>query len=228
MALSSGIKSYVRFVLQEAQDDIYGEYLFGEERPDVFEKDTPEEHEIAHSFESAFEGSMLDVDREDILRLLALRASGKYNDVLDVPQKFSRVWRVVEIDSETNPQIALGTSTLNRPIAVSHKSFEMPMWNNYPVVSWTIGTKATKELILDEMSNKNTVVVFSCDLTTQRDKFILNPSKMTKISDNYSWQAEVWQVQPVKVDVWAACNKKWLYENPAKNAHELFTVVEKG
>lgn len=226
------LRQLIRETLQpEAEkDDIYGEYLFGEERPDVFEEDTPEENDLAVAFANFFDGDIDAVGSKDIRSLVDLRKSGKYNAVLDVPQKFSRAYRIVEVDSATYPDLKLGEEkSSKRSISVFDKVSPLSLWQGRAATSWTVDPKAVERFLFDPIyGKKDTILILICDLSSTRENFMMDPDKFLKINEDYSWQSEIWQINKTSIHSAIAVNKKWFYSsmgNPYKKAKTIVDML---
>lgn len=117
-------------------DGVYGKHLFGSWRDDVDEPDTPPESALAQRVVSTYEG-WADVTHTDINALLNLRNKGHYTDILAVPEKYKKAYRVIEISTERDPELA-GIPRLDEPVIIKpkliNKKINLKRWKDNPVV----------------------------------------------------------------------------------------------
>lgn len=209
------LKNYISEVLKEeaSADDVFGQYLFGDDRG-LPERDTELEMDMNDKFKSTFTGFMSDITKADVDLLVKLRDEGKYTDILQVPPYAKRAWRMIEVTmSKIPPALHPG---INKNTAIRSQVFSqaqlftgnvtMPL-HSYNVNSWTISPQALKQLANENLGEGDHIVLLSVDLSSQKNKFILNPGNMQQVNPEYFWQAEIWQVVPVVCDKWAIVRK---------------------
>lgn len=209
------LRHIIRSTLKEeaTEDDVYGKYLFGDERR-LPEPDTEEELELSDKFHSAFDGFMNDLTFADVKQLIKLRDEGKYTDILEVPSYAKRAWRVIEADlsqipANLHPGIDKNAAIKNRTFSEAQLftgNVTLPL-HRYYVNSWTINRQSMEQLAGEDLGTGNHRIIFSLDLPSQKDKFLLNPGNMQQVNPNYFWQAEIWQVAPVVCDKWSIVRK---------------------
>ena len=209
------LRQIIRSALKEeaTEEDVYGNYLFGDERG-LPETDNEAELNLSDRFHSAFDGFMKDVTPSDVANLLKLRDEGKYADVLEVPAYAKRAWRVIEVDLKKLPDFLLPNvpqdTSVRTQMFSGAKLFRgkvtLPL-HNYSINSWTITSQAMSQIALEDTDMGECLVILSCDLSFQKNKFILNPGNLQQLNPNYFWQAEIWQVAPVVCDRWAVVRK---------------------
>lgn len=196
------LRQLIRQIINEEAKHDYGSVLFGDERG-LDEPDTQSEKELSKKFSDYFSGETYAIRSNDVQRLKKLHDEGKYLDILQIPSYAKRAWRVIEVKHATkkyfdrlNPR----GNTFNDP-KLFEKQLNLPVWR-HAVNSWTISPNALRDLAVDILNEKSYEVIFSVDLTTQRDAFILNPTNLEKINPHYFWQAEIWQIKPIVCDKW--------------------------
>ena len=203
------MKQFIIEVLAEkaTKDDVFGEFLFGDERS-LGEPNTCGENTMAHRFDEFYGGDVESLTRADIAKLVSLRDDDKYIDVLSVPDYAHRAWRVIEVNENILRKLVgkleLKEGELLQPTLFTG-SFNMPIYKNRPTVSWTISSDAVPRLLTESLGY-DFVVLLSANLNTQRDSFLLNPQELTKLSREFFWQAEIWQAKTVTVDKIAVCS----------------------
>lgn len=200
------LKKYILEVLKEeaTAKDIYGAILFGDERG-LGEPNNTREEKLSDAFHDAFSGFMDSLTPANVQRLVKLRDEGKYLDVLQVPAYAKRAWRVIEVNP-TNKKFFGGMDP--REITdpqLFNQSLDMPLFH-YAVNSWTISPQSLRSLAREFVGAGAFQVILSLDLSSQRDAFILNPTNLQQVNQDYFWQAEIWQIAPVVCDKWVVTN----------------------
>ena len=205
------LKMYISEVIKEEAtvEDVYGQYLFGTDRG-LPEPDNEPEMDMNDKFRNVFDGFMSDMTKQDVDLLVKLRDEGKYADILQVPPYAKRAWRTIQVTmSKIPPALHPG---INKNTAIRTQMFKqaqvftgnvtMPL-HNYSVNSWTISHQALSRLAQEDIGEGDYIILLSVDLSSQKNKFILNPGNLQQVNFMYFWQAEIWQVAPVVCDKWA-------------------------
>lgn len=205
------LKKYISEVLKEeaTADDVFGQYLFGDDRG-LPERDNEPEMDMNDKFKGTFTGFMNDLEKSDVDLLVKLRDEGKYLDILQVPPYAKRAWRMIQVTmSKIPPALHPG---INKNTAIRTQMFKqaqvftgnvtMPV-HGYSVNSWTISPQALSQLAKEDLGGGDYTIILSVDLSSQKNKFILNPGNMQQINPEYFWQAEIWQIAPVVCDKWS-------------------------
>lgn len=221
------LKKYISEILKEeaTANDIFGQYLFGTDRG-LPEPDNEPEMDMNDKFKSTFTGFMSDMTKQDVDILVKLRDEGKYTDILQVPPYAKRAWRTIEVNmSKIPPALHPG---INKNTAIRTQVFSqaqvftgnvtMPL-HKYSVNSWTISHQALSQLTQEDLGEGDYIILLSADLSSQKNKFILNPGNMQQVNPEYFWQAEIWQVAPVVCD-------KWVIVRRDASAEEIDKAIE--
>lgn len=205
------LHKYISEVLKEeaTESDVFGMYLFGTDRG-LPEPDNEPEMDLNDKFNNTFTGFMDDLKKSDVDLLVKLRDEGKYTDILQVPPYAKRAWRVIEvkmsqIPASLHPGIDKNTAIRNQTFSQAQSftgNVTMPL-HNYYVNSWTISSQSLKQVAQEELGVGNYVIILSADLSSQKDKFLLNPGNMQDVNPKYFWQAEIWQIAPIVCDKWS-------------------------
>ena len=193
-------------------DKPYEDFLWGEKRGKG-EEDLDDEIDLYNDFYGVIHGAGMDeISKDTVDRLVRLRDAGTYTDVLEVPRKFSRALRVIEINADNPPSwVDPSLTGLKGVSKVLRGDIEMPMWRGHNVVSWTVDPMAAMHMLTEDILPRNQwVAVLSVDLNKHRADFIGNPAEMKHISLDYAWQAEVWQVRDTICDKIAIVDKSLL------------------
>lgn len=198
------LRHVIRQVLKEeaTANDIYGKVMFGKERG-LGEPNTSQEDAMADAFKDTFFSDMRSLRPIDIQNLVKLRDEGKYTDILQVPAYVKRAWRVIEINP-SNEKFFAGLDPYKDDFSkprLFEQNLSMPLFK-YAVNSWTISPQSLRELSKEVVGSGQFQVILSVDLSSQRDAFILNPGNLQPLSQEFFWQAEIWQVAPVVCDKW--------------------------
>jgi len=194
----------------EAVDGPYGEYLFGELRPDVSEPNTPEESALISALISHYQGSGDSFSKPALsgavaVTLRAAHQKGLYPEWLQVPSKYKYAYRLMdnissygmekllkgdEIGEETYPtaNVVENTGGTYRP----HKG---------KVTSWTVSKEAIRKMVQDwrfRVSREypdgdENIAIAVVDLGQVRDSFMLNPDRIAELglAGDFTYQSEV-------------------------------------
>jgi len=226
-AQTSTLRNFIKSALSEdlGQADVYGDYLFGEDRPDVFEKDTHSEKTLLKKFKESFRTNSFPLSQDDIDSLDMLRRSGKYNDMLDVPMRYKKAWRLIGINSKEHPELSLGAEETH--IASDNTSLTLPLTSFSGTVAWTVDPRAIERMITDfSWSGHDVLVIFSCDLSSQRNKFMLNPDKFDSINPEYAYQKEIWQIDDVVTSKITSARIRWMFFQGPKTPKRISKFVK--
>jgi hypothetical protein len=186
------------------ENDIYGSYLFGMDRPDVDppESDTPEEWVLKQKLAKWFKGTRDVFTPEVIASLKSLRDSGKYTSVLQVPD--GRIYRMLSINYESWRGLTKDQKAqLKKEGTLIVKGGNLSLQRGKLVGSWTINKNMFRDALMAFMSllsrDKNTLIVCVADAGANRKELLLNPEKTTKIAKGYAWQEEVLQTGKISL-----------------------------
>ena len=208
------------FSEQEAgPEDPFGQYLFGSERNKPteieFEPDTEEEQKLQVALGNHYGGATILLNKW-IDKLVALERSGKYQEVLSVPDKYPLAWRVMTVSKETLEEILQRELTPKEDKIGRKKDMKVErsggtfsgQFQGVKHFSWTVDPNSMREILNDWGSfirdmNRRFLVVMRAKISD--NTFLLNPDEMgqTKIVRGYGYQKEVISVGPVQCDtVW--------------------------
>jgi hypothetical protein len=207
------MKSFHRWLSED-----FGKVLFAPNRKDVAqppEKNTPEEDAAWEAFQKHYIGGK-DADLvRNLPKILAAMKRGEHKEFLEVPKKYKFAYRLmadlpisvmrntfgITIDAKSGKRgvVRGGTYTNERNI----------------VSSWTVDTAVMPALLKDFGSlyrrNKDSFhVLMVCDISRQRDSFIINPDKyhdVPQMAGQFSYQKEIISHKPIKVLKTVFCDK---------------------
>jgi hypothetical protein len=235
MKESTNLKSLIRFLLEEKteaalkdeEDDVFGKYLFGQERglptPSNPEPDTEAEKEFDYALNRHYHGSMNSLNSW-VAKIAELEASGKYNDILSVPKHYKYAYRVMSnvpksileriLGKEPNTKVTPG-KMVYEPSGGTFYS-DHPFQKSRKHYSWTVRPNALEEMRANWGkissswgSNKEPeyIVFLRAKIHGDGNKFLLNPDEETlrNLADEFAYQDEVISFGDVNCDsIWYA------------------------
>lgn len=224
-----GTLNHVQMFEGATKNDIYGKYLFGQERglpdPKNRETNTAEENELYSAMHDQYHGEMWSLNSY-IAKLADLEAKNKYTDVLRVPKKYKYAYRVMDVPYKTLTNILGKTPehvTPGRMVHAKRGIFRANEGDERKHYSWTVDPVAFKEMLDDwgYLHQKPGYLVFlRAPIGGNGNRFLLNPDSevLKKLSDEYAYQREVISVGDIQ------CDNVW-YVDTTKHQERGFTAT---
>lgn len=195
------IKEEVKKALQKEQ---FEDHLFGDElglpNKKNPEQNTPKEKRLSQALENHYSGEMWELSTW-IPTLDKLNKQGKYKNVLRVPSKYKKAYRMIfDIDLKDLTKILGYEPTDIEPGEVYHEKKVMiePFRKGQLQESWTVDFDTIERIIQDwwsETENGNFFVILVADV--KKNNFLLNPDITKPWSRYYDFQREIVSVGPV-------------------------------
>lgn len=209
--------STLRFLLKEdaaSEFDIFGKYLFGQERGIPQRKPEPNTDE-----EDSFGSSLAQFYQGDVSALnpwtgtlAALEKSGKYEDFLTVPSKYKYAYRTMSDISDENLRKMLGGKKPKKvtPGALQHASSAkfISGHEGRKLFSWTTDPSIFSEMLKDwgtlsGYKPKQNTVFLRAPIGAKGNHFIMNPEHTGPWADQWHYQSEIFSIGDVECDaIW--------------------------
>lgn len=234
-----------KFPPEAPQDAPYEEYLFGDQRKQVDEPNTEEEQKLVRMIRSHYKGGewiVRGMEGNIIDELLSLRDQGYYKQWLEVPQQYTKAYRLLDdieyddfemmagLDDEDHYDIGYGGRKedphYKTELVVDRGGTYHPKGGG--TSSWTVSKQAIIQMAEDEFfrispqypTDESHIVIAVADLNAVRDKFLFNPDAMNRIGlpGKFRYQKEIVGVGTIPLELMVISqvpNKDWQWDREA-------------
>jgi hypothetical protein len=211
---------------EASKDEVFGQYLFAPERKDTpkpKEPNTRKEIDLKNAMNVHYHGSPSALNPW-IKKLDQLKNAGKYEKVLEVPQRYQYAYRFMEVDPKILQQMLGGNKKAIDGQKEKDGKWRSQVGGNFFAghqsrdhFSWTVNPAIIKKIkedwgtLLYSKGNKF-FVVMRAKIHGGGNDFLLNPDILGKseIADEYGYQKEVISIGDIKLDqmayIWVRSN----------------------
>ena len=192
--------------------DIYGQYLFANDRKDIEarEENTPEEDSVGGDFIDYYENNKKKELAKQVPALLKLLQAGKYKKLLAPPNKpvyrgiviekakIVRLLKKLGLQSLEDAYNEHGDETPARTIATPGKIRPV----NEPIQGWSLMLSVAREFAEPKhIDSKYMPVIFVANPYTKGNRFVINPLVQKTLEPDVSDEFETISYGPVTYDM---------------------------